>query len=236
MAVFKSSKSNTVVSKTKYINKEVQTKNQIRIEDPNAFTFISFTLNRLLLFTISCLIAVWIIGIYRFSSVYVIGIIAILVHTWKEDRSNALKYYAMNLENKILRKKALSSAESAEWLNIFFNRWWVSNANSIFSLLKQTIDPLIAESKPHVIDIIEISEFTLGDNMPHLRNLRVYDYDQNIKCSASCDHISDAASQQQYHAKTTSVILEADLHYCSQDSCFALTAKFIKKKLVRDLN
>lgn len=123
MAVFKSSKTNTVVNKAKYANKEVQTKNQVRIEDPNALKFVAVNLNRLLVFNIGCVIVVWIIGNYHFSSMYVVGIIAVLVHMWREDRTKSLKHYAINLEHKLLRKKALSSAESVEWLNSFFNKW-----------------------------------------------------------------------------------------------------------------
>ena len=123
MAVFKSSKANVVINKAKYTNKEVQTRNQHRIEDPNALKFVAVNLNRLLLFTIGCLIVVWIIGNYRFSCIYVVGVIAVFIHMWREDRNKSLKHYAINLEHKLLRKKALSSAESAEWLNSFFNKW-----------------------------------------------------------------------------------------------------------------
>lgn len=68
--------------------------------------------------------------------------------------------------------------------------------------------------------------------MPHLRNLRVYDYDQKRKNNPCCDLPFDITEQYQRNEQNVPIVLEADLHYCSRDSCFAMTVNLIRKRLV----
>ena len=68
--------------------------------------------------------------------------------------------------------------------------------------------------------------------MPHLRNLRVFDYDQGRNSNPSYDQPFDISEQYQRHEQNVPIVLEADLHYCSRDSCFGMTIKLARKRLV----
>ncbi|CAL4124733.1 unnamed protein product, partial [Meganyctiphanes norvegica] len=65
------------------------------------------------------------------------------------DKLEAATQDAIRYESlRIHRRRALSSDETCEWLNILINRWWVFSSASIFQNLKQTLDPRLQEAKP----------------------------------------------------------------------------------------
>lgn len=73
----------------------------------------------LLLFTI----VAWVIGRYDVSVVWIFVLLAWVIFWWKNTASRVVELAVKEAENDTRRQKALSNAETAEWLNFLINRW-----------------------------------------------------------------------------------------------------------------
>ena len=91
----------------------------------------SFRAKRTLLFRKVCiwlvmawaLVLSWAVGYFKFSWVILVVMVVVMALLWHDQSVRLFQLVEQEVEVRILRKNRHSNAESAEWLNVVFNRW-----------------------------------------------------------------------------------------------------------------
>ncbi|KAI8819782.1 C2 domain-containing protein [Chytriomyces cf. hyalinus JEL632] len=70
--------------------------------------------------------------------------------------------------------KLEKDAETVEWMNVFLHHFWLQFEPSLSKSLFDTINPILASSKPGFLDDLALTEFTLGSTAPRIDVIRTF--------------------------------------------------------------
>nr|XP_050852356.1 uncharacterized protein LOC127064819 isoform X3 [Vespula vulgaris] len=118
----------------------------------------------------------WIIGAAGLSLAWLVLVLALVGTIMKARISRLLQTALQHKLSSLRRRRALYKDETAEWLSLLFNKWWTFSAASIFSLVKERLEPLLNEAKPCILGPLELRELTLGEQTPYVTRVRTLDY------------------------------------------------------------
>ncbi|XP_065354006.1 uncharacterized protein LOC135948588 isoform X3 [Cloeon dipterum] len=126
-------------------------------------------------FVAGSVFASWALGATGVSVAWLFLLLALLAAVWRASLrrlvEGAIRYETL----RVARRRALSVDETAEWFNFLLNRWWVFSSPSLYSLIREHLEPLLNEVKPSMVERLELHQFTLGDQTPHVRSVRAFD-------------------------------------------------------------
>ncbi|KAK3702728.1 hypothetical protein RRG08_042714 [Elysia crispata] len=100
-----------------------------------------------------------------------------------------------------------------------FNRLWVFSSTNIEELVKKRLDERLWDIRPSFVDSLELSAFNLGEQTPHIKNVRTFE------CSESTPGSLQPISWFNVHrppagldkASSYQVVVEADISLMSED-------------------
>ncbi|XP_076042292.1 uncharacterized protein LOC143026116 isoform X6 [Oratosquilla oratoria] len=121
------------------------------------------------------LVASWLLGAWGASPAWLLGALAFLCVFVKSSLDSIADDAVRRHTLRIHQQRALQADETAEWLNVLLNRWWVFSSSSIFARLKEILDPRLNEAKPSFVEAISLKQLTLGEKTPVFRSLRTWD-------------------------------------------------------------
>uniref|UniRef100_T1JGR7 C2 domain-containing protein n=1 Tax=Strigamia maritima TaxID=126957 RepID=T1JGR7_STRMM len=128
-----------------------------------------------------CLLLSWLLGQMDFSIAWVVLLLLFLAAVWLSNFNRLIEDSVAFEKLRLHRQRALRTDESVEWLNFLINRWWIFSSPSIFRLVKNSLDPLLNESKPSFLESVELREFSLGDSTPFINFIKAFDVTSGAK-------------------------------------------------------
>lgn len=78
---------------------------------------------RLLISLLVFTVIAWVIGKYDANIAWILGLLAWIVLWWNNNATKVIDLAAKEAEIDRRRQRALSNAETVEWLNFLINRW-----------------------------------------------------------------------------------------------------------------
>nr|CAD7414156.1 unnamed protein product [Timema poppensis] len=97
------------------------------------------------------LVLSWLLGAAGLSLAWLLLLLVLVVALWRAHFSRLLDA-AIHCERlRVRRRRALSIDETAEWVNFLVNRWWVFSSLTLFSIVKERLEPILNEAKPSIV-------------------------------------------------------------------------------------
>ena len=78
------------------------------------------------------------------------------------------------IQRELVQLKLASEHESAEWLNHFFQRFWVIYEPVLSATIISTVDQRLAAKCPSFLDSLRLTTFTLGNKAPRVDRVRTF--------------------------------------------------------------
>ncbi|XP_068082073.1 uncharacterized protein [Anabrus simplex] len=178
--------------------------------------------------------ACWVLAAVGLSPAWLLLLGAVMGTIWKSNISQLIEDAVRHEMLRVRQRRALIRDESAEWLNFLINRWWVFSSRSLFTLMKEHLEPLLTEAKPSVVDRMELLNFTLGEQTPRINAVRVFDISQGQRVPLSVHSLrppSGLALNVRHQ-----LALEADVGLDSDDFQLVLRARLFGKGVGMDLD
>lgn len=192
-------------------------------------------LSWMLIFVAVSVVCSWILGTTGLSLAWLLLLLTLVVAVWKTSVVRlveaAVKYETL----RVRRKRALSYDETAEWFNFLLNRWWVFSSPSLFAILKEWLEPELNEAKPSFVESLELRQFTLGDQTPYVKAVRVFDLNQGKRMPLSARSLQqppNGLAMRVHHQ----VALEADVCLESDDFRMVIRTRLFGKGVGMDLD
>lgn len=125
--------------------------------------------------TSAAMILAWAIGYYKMSVLALVGVIVVIIVVWIDQSKKLALITEQEIEMKLRRKKTVQVSETAEWVNLAINRWWMTCSDSVIGFMKDYIEPLLQEVVPVGIDSLELLDFDLANQTPFVKNIQIFD-------------------------------------------------------------
>ncbi|XP_003385799.1 PREDICTED: uncharacterized protein LOC100638002 [Amphimedon queenslandica] len=181
----------------------------------------------------------WAIGYWGWSVVFLVGLFLLMTFVWKDLSKRFTAAAQQEIEMTVRRKKALQLSESAEWVNMAINRWWMTCNESVFGFIKDYIEPLLQEVTPRGIDNLELIEFDLSNQTPFVKSIHVFDppsslissllpTDSNILQSSTTNNSSSSNANKAF------IVANVDVGLVAPDSKLVLKARVGGKRIGYD--
>ncbi|XP_046627251.1 tricalbin-1-like isoform X1 [Neodiprion virginianus] len=134
------------------------------------------------------LLVAWVVGAAGLSLAWLVLVLALVGTIFRARLSRLLQTALQHELSRLRRRRALYKDETAEWLSLLINRWyikqaqtsynakWRFSAGSIFTLAKERLEPILNESKPGILGPLELRELTFGEQTPCITRVRALDY------------------------------------------------------------
>jgi Ca2+-dependent lipid-binding protein len=113
-------------------------------------------LNWTLVFVAVSVICSWLLGATGLSLAWLLLLLALVAAVWKTSLVRLVEAAISYETLRVRRKRALSQDETAEWFNFLLNRWWVFSSRSLFTIVKERLEPLLNEAKPSFVENFEL--------------------------------------------------------------------------------
>ncbi|XP_069673106.1 uncharacterized protein [Periplaneta americana] len=188
-----------------------------------------------LIFVAASVVCSWLLGTTGLSMAWLLLLLALVAAVWKASLVRLVEA-AINYETlRVRRRRALSQDETAEWFNFLVNRWWVFSSPSLFTILKEQLEPLLNEAKPAFVESLELRQFTLGEQTPYVKAVRVFDVNQGKRIPLSARNLQQPPSGLALSLHHQ-VALEADVCLDSDDFRMVLRTRLFGKGVGMDLD
>lgn len=79
-----------------------------------------------------------------------------------------------DIQRELVATRLASEHESAEWLNNFFQRFWVIYEPVLSSTIVSTVDQLLSANCPSFLDSLRLTTFTLGNKAFRIDHVRTF--------------------------------------------------------------
>ncbi|KAJ8876232.1 hypothetical protein PR048_024142 [Dryococelus australis] len=163
----------------------------------------------------------WLLGAAGLSVAWMLLLLVVLVSTWRAHMARLLDAAGRCESTRLRRRRAVGRDETAEWFNLLLNRWWVFSSPTLFSIMKERLEPILNEAKPNIIERLELLQFTLGDQTPQVQCVRAFDVSGGQRTPLNLQSLqrTPRGLAQSSHYQ---VAIEADVCLDSEDFCLVL--------------
>ncbi|XP_055957357.1 uncharacterized protein LOC126821662 isoform X2 [Patella vulgata] len=187
----------------------------------------------LYLLVVGAVASAWAFGYFEFSFLWVFLLSACLFLVWKTKIGTIIRRHLDYEEDNLHRKRALRQSESVEWLNFLLNRWWVFSTYSIEDLVKKRLDERLIGITPSFIEKLELKTFTVGDQTPNIKHVRVFEFCEGVPGGHSNVTWVNVNQPPAGMDKMSSykIVLETDLTLHCEDFKMVFRAKVGNKKV-----
>ncbi|GAA5871970.1 hypothetical protein JCM16303_000930 [Sporobolomyces ruberrimus] len=79
-----------------------------------------------------------------------------------------------DMAREVAKKGLKSDVESATWINLFLQRFWLIYEPVLSQTIVASVDQVLSVSTPAFLDSIRVTTFTLGTKPPHLDHVRTF--------------------------------------------------------------
>ncbi|KAH9502601.1 hypothetical protein Btru_073881 [Bulinus truncatus] len=104
--------------------------------------------------------------------------------------------------------------ESVEWFNYLVRTWWTFARLSTEKLVCSSLNQALSKNLPPFIDSFEVNHFTLGNDPPVIRNLRIYE-----------SYLATLINFHKQDVRTHEMCVELDLGLANEDFTLILSGR-----------
>lgn len=79
-----------------------------------------------------------------------------------------------DMTREVAKKGLKADVESATWLNLFMQRFWLIYEPVLSATIVASVDQVLSVSTPAFLDSIRMTTFTLGTKPPHIDHVRTF--------------------------------------------------------------
>ncbi|KAJ3228700.1 hypothetical protein HDU81_005976 [Chytriomyces hyalinus] len=116
----------------------------------------------------------WFIGYFNLGIGWVFVIMFFVNAAYRRNFARLKGKIAVENARILGLTKLEKDAETVEWMNVFLHQFWVQFEPSLSKSLFDTINPILASSKPGFLDDLALTEFTLGSTAPRIDVIRTF--------------------------------------------------------------
>lgn len=73
-----------------------------------------------------------------------------------------------DIQRELMKKRLVHTAESADWINEFLERFWKIYEPVLSQSIKATVEQVLTYSTPSFLDSLKLGTFTFGSTAPHI--------------------------------------------------------------------
>jgi Ca2+-dependent lipid-binding protein len=116
--------------------------------------------------------ASWVIGYFGLGYGWVVVLMLYIAGAFKRDWKRLKGKIDSEASRRIALRRLENEVETVEWFNKFFEKFWVQMEPWLSGSIKQSIDSVLAGSKPTFLEDLSLSIFTLGSVAPRIESIR----------------------------------------------------------------
>ncbi|KAJ3069127.1 hypothetical protein HDU98_007809 [Podochytrium sp. JEL0797] len=124
------------------------------------------------LYITTAFFASWLVGYLDLGIGWVFVLMFFVNGAYRRNMAKVKGKIEVEMARMIGLKKLETDTETVEWFNRFLDRFWIQFEPALSQTLKDTIDPVLASSKPAFLDDLSLSVFTLGSVAPRIETIR----------------------------------------------------------------
>ncbi|KAF9229629.1 tricalbin [Gyrodon lividus] len=79
-----------------------------------------------------------------------------------------------DIQRELIKTRLASEHESADWLNNFFDRFWLIYEPVLSATVVASVDQILSTSTPAFLDSLRLTTFTLGTKAPRIDKVRTF--------------------------------------------------------------
>ncbi|KAI8607923.1 hypothetical protein BC830DRAFT_1174868, partial [Chytriomyces sp. MP71] len=124
------------------------------------------------LFITTGIFLAWFVGYVNFGIGWVFVVVFFVQAAYRRNMTRLKGKVGVQAARILGLTRLENDVETVEWLNVFLNRFWLQYEPSLSRSLKETIDPILASSKPGFLDDLALTDFTLGSVAPRVDKIK----------------------------------------------------------------
>ncbi|KAI9340576.1 hypothetical protein BDR26DRAFT_353408 [Obelidium mucronatum] len=124
------------------------------------------------LFITCAVFCAWFVGYWNLGLGWVFVIMFFVNGAYRRNMQRVKGKVGVETARILGLKKLENDTETVEWFNQFLKKFWVQYEPSLSASLKNTIDPILASSKPAFLDDLALTVFTLGSEAPRIDQIK----------------------------------------------------------------
>ncbi|XP_065198290.1 uncharacterized protein LOC135829831 [Sycon ciliatum] len=145
----------------------------------------------------AALIWAYVVGAFGLSLLWLVVPVVVMWLVLREQYLALIENLVYEVSTRVFRQRAFRKAESAEWANILLNRWWACSSESLFDTFTSSLNPLLHDFKPSIIDTIELTEVQLGGHTPFVKDVSILEVASAMGGAAEVQVLTPENSQVQ---------------------------------------
>ena len=110
--------------------------------------------------------------IFRFGWGWLIILLAVCATYYSNSITRVRRRARDDIQRELVKTRLASEQESAEWLNHFFEKFWVIYEPTLSATIVSTVDQILSTNCPTFLDSLRLSEFTLGNKSFRIDRVR----------------------------------------------------------------
>jgi len=79
-----------------------------------------------------------------------------------------------DIQRELVKTTLASEHESAEWINLFLDRFWLIYEPVLSATIVASVDQVLSTNCPPFLDSIRLTQFTLGNKAPRVDKVRTF--------------------------------------------------------------
>lgn len=79
-----------------------------------------------------------------------------------------------DIQRELVKTRLASEHESADWINNFFDRFWLIYEPVLSATIVSSVDQVLSTNTPAFLDSLRLTEFTLGTKAPRIDRVRTF--------------------------------------------------------------
>ena len=114
------------------------------------------------------------ITLFRFGWGWLILLLAVCATYYSTSVARMRRRARDDIQRELVQSRLASEHESAEWLNHFFQRFWVIYEPVLSATIVATVDQLLSANCPPFLDSLRLNSFTLGNKAFRIDRVRTF--------------------------------------------------------------
>lgn len=132
------------------------------------------------------------------------------------------------MTREVAKKGLKADVESATWLNLFMQRFWLIYEPVLSATIVASVDQVLSVSTPAFLDSIRMTTFTLGTKPPHIDHVRTFaETDEGKLLPAATHTVQNAHSS--FFPPADIVMMEWKISFVPNDIANMTTAAAERK-------
>ncbi|GAA5958373.1 hypothetical protein JCM3765_004810 [Sporobolomyces pararoseus] len=121
-----------------------------------------------------CVVSTHFLTLFGAGWGWMIVILAVCATYYQTSVRRVRRNVRDDMAREVAKKGLKSDVESATWINLFLQRFWLIYEPVLSQTIVASVDQVLSVSTPAFLDSIRMTTFTLGTKPPHLDHVRTF--------------------------------------------------------------